>query len=353
MRYCFFTTGNWEGNASLVRVRELGREMIERGVEVSYVVDDIPYNHANINVHPKAQVAFVERPDHRGQFKRRRAALASLRPDLVHVLNPYVKAILSLAFTRWRLVIDWDEWPARRARRGLEGLTEWWMGRWMRRRASLVVVASRYMHNDLKTRLGIDSVYIPYATYLRPQADGPSPFDRPTAVYMGNLYDSYDHDVIFEAARLLKARGLTPPIRIMGNGPEEQKWRAFVAEHGLDNVALPGFVSGEALWRSLRHAHVLLFPIRPSVVNLSRCPSKTFAYAQARRPVVTSRVGEIEAVLSDRAQYVDCTPQAFADAIERAVGAPALPDVDYEVERHNWSARTDDLLRALDHAPRA
>jgi hypothetical protein len=83
------------------------------------------------------------------------------------------------------------------------------------------------------------------------------------------------------------------------------------------------------------------------MVNLCRCPSKTFAYAQARRPVITNRVGEIEAVLKDRAEYIDCTPEAFADAIERAMRRRTLDDVDYGVEQHNWSSRTDDLLEAL------
>jgi hypothetical protein len=93
---------------------------------------------------------------------------------------------------------------------------------------------------------------------------------------------------------------------------------------------------------------VLLFPIRENILNLCRCPSKTFAYAQARRPVITNRVGEIPLVLEDKAQHVDCTAEAFADAIESAMKTVPLSDVDYGVERHNWSARTDELLGALD-----
>ena len=218
----------------------------------------------------------------------------------------------------------------------------------MRRRAAVVLVASRYLQDQLRTRFGIDSVYIPYASYLQPQVDGPSPFAVPTVVYMGNLFAAYDHDLIFDAARILKARGQAPPIKLLGHGPDEAVWRDYAKQHGLDNLNMAGFVRGEELWRNLRHAHVLLFPIRPTMTNLCRCPSKTFAYAQARRPVITNRVGEIEAVLGDRAEYVDCTPEAFADAIARAMESQALPDVNYHVEEHNWSARTEDLLKALE-----
>src|SRR5688500_19426311 len=105
MRYCFFTTGDWEANASLVRVRELGREMIARGIAVTNVVDDVPYNRAKLGVDPNAEVIYVPEPAARGQFKRRRAAIGDARPDFVHVLNPYIKALATLRGTRWPLVI--------------------------------------------------------------------------------------------------------------------------------------------------------------------------------------------------------------------------------------------------------
>jgi hypothetical protein len=86
--------------------------------------------------------------------------------------------------------------------------------------------------------------------------------------------------------------------------------------------------------------------MRPSITNLARCPAKTYAYAQARRPVLTNRTGEIPHVLGDPATYLDLTPDAFATAIDHALSQP-LPDVDYHIEHHNWSARADALLNAL------
>jgi glycosyltransferase involved in cell wall biosynthesis len=163
---------------------------------------------------------------------------------------------------------------------------------------------------------------------------------------MGNLYPLYDHDLLFEAARILKGRGKQPKIAILGGGPDLEKWRAFVREHGLSNVTVAGFVSGESLWRHLRHAHVLLLPIRTNILNLCRCPSKTFAYAQSRRPIIANRVGEVAELLRDRAIYVDQTPQAFADAIDRAMSEPQ-PDVEYDLHDPTWKSRTDDLLKLL------
>jgi glycosyltransferase involved in cell wall biosynthesis len=208
-------------------------------------------------------------------------------------------------------------------------------------------VASRYLQREFENRFGLESAYIPYAAYLETRTDGPSPFPEPTAVYMGNFYPAYDHDLLFEAALQLRSRGKTPSIMLLGGGPDLERWREFVNQKELSNMHLPGFVGGENLWRRLRHAHVLLFPIRQNLLNLCRCPSKTFAYAQARRPIIANAVGEVAEVLKEKATYVDATAEAFAAAIEQAFSEPRLADVDYGIEQHTWSERTDRLLSVL------
>jgi glycosyltransferase involved in cell wall biosynthesis len=277
----------------------------------------------------------------------RRNLLKKISPDYVHVLNPFIKAYSALRYSGQKIVGDWDEWPAHRNLPLPRLIMEKFLDRWLRKRSQRLVVASKYLQQQFKQRFNLDAAYIPYATYLQPWGDGNTPFAEPTAVYMGNLYPAYDHDLLFEAARLLKARGRAPRIAILGAGPDTEKWCAFVAAHGLTNVSVPGFVSGELLWRHLRHAHVLLFPIRENLLNLCRCPSKTFAYAQSRRPTIANRVGEVAQVLGDRGIYVDCTSEAFADAIDAAMSAPARPDINYRIEDQNWSARTDALLKTI------
>ena len=346
MRYVFFSTGSWEKNASMVRLRELGREMIARGVEVCYAVDDVPFNREKIDLDPRATVVYSPVKGPLRAIWARRRTIRELRPDYVHVLNPAPKSGAGLWGSRWRVVGDWDEWhrmadfnPARKA-------VERYLDHWLRRRASLVVVCSRYLQNQFKSLFNQDSLYLPYATYLPSYPPTTSPFAEPTLVYMGNLYPSYDHDLIREAAVRLKARGLTPPLLIMGGGPDLEKWRAVIKEKNLTNVSLPGFLSGDELWRRLRHAHALLFPIRDTILNRARCPSKTFAYAQARRPVITNRVGEVPEVLGERARYVEISAEGFERAMEEAM-RERRDDIDYNVEAHNWGARAQTLIDAL------
>lgn len=346
MHYCFFSTGSWENNASMVRLRELGKELIARGVDVTYAVDDLPFNRAKLGVDPKANLVFTTRLGKLAQWRARRKTLRHLKPDFVHVLNPAPKSMAGLWGTRHRVIGDWDEWPVMRPHALGRRLLERYLDRWLRNRAVLNVVASRYMQQEFARRYGVEALYLPYAAYLPEQPATTSPFTAPTFVYMGNLYPNYDHDLLFEAAVKLKEAGKTPPILFLGHGPDIEKWRTFVKEHALANVDVPGYTTGVELWRRLRHAHVLLFPIRDNILNVARCPSKTFAYAQARRPVITNRVGEIPEVLGEKAIYVEPTPAAFAQAIASEAELNQ-PDVDYGVEAHNWGARAQTLLDAL------
>ena len=349
MHYCFFTIGTWQGNASMVRMRELGSEFIARGHRVTYLADDVPLNREKLNVSPKAEVVYTTDPSSISQITTRRKLLKQINPDFVHVLNPSFKAWLALAGLNVKVVGDWDEWPARREQLAWHRrMREKFLDRWLRNRSVLVVVASRYLQREFKQLFDLDAAYIPYATYLQQSPDGESPHAGPTAVYMGSFYPIYDHDLLLEAARILKDRGQSPHITLVGDGEDMPKMREFVDRNALTNVHLVGYQSGDDLWRHLRHARLLLFPIRETLLNLCRCPSKTFAYVQAKRPVIANKVGEVAEVLGDRGIYVEPTGQAFADAIERAMSATETErDVEYDLTTLTWSARADALLNEL------
>lgn len=357
IRYCFLTSGSWTRNASAFRLRELGSALCEEGFDVGYIVDDRPEHREGLGLHPDAWVGYVAGAESPAQLIERRRALRRVRPDVVHVLNPLPKLCLALAGTRYVVVGDWDEWPSQRPHGPARRLLELHLDRWLRRRAAMTVVASRHLQDRFRELHSLNSLYLPYATLRNPYDDGESPFEAPTGVYMGNLYPAYDHDLLFEAAALLAKRGARPRLQILGGGPDLERWRRFVADRGLSNLDVVGYVEGAELWRRLRHAHVLLLPIRETTLNLARCPMKTYSYAQARRPVIANAVGEVVSVLGAAAEYVEATPEALAAAIAHAFAVESLPDVDYGVQDHTWSRRARTLAVALnsgvlpDHGP--
>ena len=57
-------------------------------------------------------------------------------------------------------------------------------------------------------------------------------------------------------------------------------------------------------------------------------------------------------MLGEKPMWIDSTPHAFADAIERLMSQD-LPDVDYHLEQHSWADRAEKLLRAIQQCPQA
>lgn len=353
MHYCLLTTGNWRGNASTVRLREFGAELAKRpGVSVSFVLDDTPTNREDAGALHGITLAYVPRTT-RHEFAERRRQIRRLAPDYVHVLNPHPRAFLALAGTRVPVVGDWDEWPAMRPYTLPRKLGERFLDRWLRRRSTVHVVCSRYLEREFRARFGLQAHYIPYATYLQNVEEGPSPFHAPTCVYLGNLYPAYDHDLVIHAMKQLWAATPDITLEVIGDGPDGDRWRSYVADEKLGNVTMLGYLTGQPLWNRLRHATCLLFPIRDTLLNRARCPSKTFAYMQARRPIITNRVGEVAEALGEKAIYVDPTPEGFAARISRVCSQGTFADIDYGIESFTWARRTDDLLAALGTASRA
>src|SRR4051812_27047495 len=97
MHLCFLTYGPWRGNAGLLRPRGLGAALIERGVEVTYVIDDVPENRAGgLDLHEDARIAWVPRSRSPAQLATRRRVLARVAPDVLHVLNPHAKTLAAV-----------------------------------------------------------------------------------------------------------------------------------------------------------------------------------------------------------------------------------------------------------------
>lgn len=348
MRYLFVTTGDLEKNASFVRLRELGRALSGLGLDVQFLVDPTEWNQTLVGLLDFGTVHLLSSGGRLAQLFERRNAIRRIRPDTVHILNPQPFNCLAVAASRVPVVVDWDELLSSRSglksRRYLSLLCE----AYGRRKATFTVVASRHQQTVFRDRYGVESLYLPYACYLPTSASGANPFSEPTAVYLGNFYPDFDHDLIIDAWRVLKqADDVVPRLELIGDGADRTAVQLRAGSLGLgDRISLPGYLTGQNLWNRLVHAHVLLFPIRDTIGNRMRCPSKTFAYMQARRSIITNRVGEVAEALGDQAHYVEPTAEGFAAAVRDAFSSPAKT-VDYALARHTWTARAETLLNTV------
>ncbi|MFM8190316.1 MAG: glycosyltransferase family 4 protein [Pirellula sp.] len=276
------------------------------------------------------------------------AILKEFGPDFVHMLNPKEKAfLLASTFPKTRFVFDWEDWTTFMDKPGPVRWYKSWRDRWLVQRADLVISASQWLSQYILEHFGRDSLYLPYACLERQFPAPTHRLEQPIAIGMGSMHAGWDHDLLVEAAGVLKNRDQECLIRWIGSGPELELCRRRAVELGLRKFQFPGYLDWDLMLSELREAHCLVFPIRNKPLNLARCPFKCFQFAQAGRPVIASDVGEVRAILGDKAIYVEPTPEGLADAILNIMQQPRRPDVDYDLSNHRWEHRAESLSARL------
>lgn len=170
----------------------------------------------------------------------------------------------------------------------------------------------------------------PIGTWLdRVPKVGPEAWQGRRVVFIGHLVERMGVDTMVDALRILHERGVRIEADIAGRGPLEQELRAKASAVGLDgSLTFHGFISDHRkLEELLSHGAVALAPYSTRVESFTRFadPSKLKSYLGAGLPMLLTDVPPNAAELEREAgaQVVEDTPEAFADAIEAILEAPA------------------------------
>jgi glycosyltransferase involved in cell wall biosynthesis len=274
--------------------------------------------------------------------------LNEFKPDLVHMLNPKEKAmLLAIAFPKTRFVFDWEDWTTFIEKRTAMRWYKLARDRWLVKRANLIVCASRWLTSYIKEQYGKAALYLPYACLPRvfPKPDDLS--KTPVAIGMGSLHPGWDHDLLIEAAGVLKQKGIEHPIRWVGAGTQLDACRERINQLGLSRFEFPGYLDWDSMLKELTSAHCLVFPIRNKPLNLARCPFKCYQFAQSGRPVITSDVGEVRSILGAHARYVEPTAEAIAQELHQVMTTPRQLEVPYDLSEQVWEKRAATLSEHL------
>jgi glycosyltransferase involved in cell wall biosynthesis len=274
--------------------------------------------------------------------------ITKTRPTLVHMLNPREKAVLLAGRLRTqRFIFDWEDWDAFSASRSLTSYRKRLRDRFLVTRADFVVTASAWLRDYIRNKYGVTGLYLPYAILPREFPELTNLPSEKIAVGMGTLHPWWDHDLLIEACAYLARSGREPQVKWIGDGPDANRAKAKAKNLGLKRFSFAGFLEWEEMLREIQSAHTLVFPIRRKPLNLARCPFKCYQFAQARRPVITSDVGEVKSILGDLAEYVEPEPDVLGESIHRALSRPRQPDVPYDLSKHSWAERAATLHKFL------
>jgi glycosyltransferase involved in cell wall biosynthesis len=206
---------------------------------------------------------------------------------------------------------------------------------------------------SLKERLGEKAVLIPNGVCSRESRQAESArvrarYGAPIVGYLGAFEYFVDFSIVLEAARNL--RDVT--FLLVGAGRELHAVRRRVEQEGLTNVVLPGPTPHDRAFDYLDAMDICLIPFHRAPVGDASCPLKFFEYAGARRPIISTPIGEVQRIGKDFVTFVEDggeLQEAIVDLLRSPHKRVALADQGYTIvqQRYNWSALTDEFIALI------
>jgi glycosyltransferase involved in cell wall biosynthesis len=336
------------------------------GVPVSVLVPDVAENRDFLGDKPHIEAHFYKPGSALSDVRRKARVLGSGNWSAVWVVGVGLRSLLVRGWwaNRVPIIKDFDEFPSMIESFGPARKSYLrWIEKKMIAQADAFTCASAFLERAVRHRrpgVGDKLLRLPVAISedehrVDPQlvarlraADG----ERPVLLYIGTLSRFYEDqiDEIIRLARLLRRRGSKAIVRILGGGPDTEyfQMKARVGEAG-DSLQFSGHVKREDLASHMDAARVLLFPFAANPFNLSRCPTKAFHYAAAKRPVVTNRTGEVAALFGNAAWYYpENDVEALANCCTAALNYRDRFDNGIALATLTWRARAQTFAGWLD-----
>lgn len=198
----------------------------------------------------------------------------------------------------------------------VEGVQRWAYARLLER-SDLITVISHELRDEVRKMVGESppAVIVPNGVdteLFELQRDPEKGLrDPPVVGFVGSFEYFIDFELILDAASAL------PDVRflLVGDGREYEYVERQCAERGLDNLELPGLVESEEVPEYIRGMDICLNTFERVPLAHSAVPLKLFEYLSQGRPVVSTRINEVQRIDEDFLYYAD-TQRELVDAIE-------------------------------------
>jgi len=148
--------------------------------------------------------------------------------------------------------------------------------------------------------------------------------DRISFAFVGRLVREKGIDVLLEAAHILREKGRSFEVFLIGDGPERPKLQRIITRDRLESVVqVTGFLTGPALTQALQKVHVVVMPsVWEETAGLA-------AIEQMMRGklVIASDIGGLGEIVSDSGLKVrPGDAQGLAQVMCSVLEQPALID---------------------------
>ncbi|MEP7326778.1 MAG: glycosyltransferase [Gemmatimonadota bacterium] len=202
------------------------------------------------------------------------------------------------------------------------------MARPVFRRAGRVTTVSRFLAADIGQLLKGDSgnlVPLPMpvdVAHFRQGLAVPKT-TPPLILYAGNLVPSKGVDALIRAYALLRGRGLTCSLRILGEGPERQALERLARDLGAPDVSWSDFVPQGEMPAEYGRSTITVLPTRGDAEGLGLTLVEALLAGSA---VAGTRAGGIPEIIEDGVTglLMPYEPEGMAESLGRLLADPPL-----------------------------
>lgn len=363
MKIAFVTFGNFDEHSTLKRATGMASPLIARGCEVYLLLERGKANEEKVALEcPDAQIVWHDRGGNALQERRQKQRnLNALAPDVVWICGVGLRNWMTRPDKACLLLADHSELYSHVSsgiiRRSFYSALEWgycfaFDGH---------ICASRYLFEFYEKRINKIRKnpllhYSPYANHdevVQPRenvnSSGVNSYDgKRTILYMGSFWSNYGFWEMLQAVKRLREVRDDFVFVMIGRGPEMASGQAWIESQGLgETILMPGYVDDADLKDYFSIAHMFLCPLRNTIQDCARCPSKLFMYLPFMRPILTCEIGEAKELFGEKGYYfepgnVESMAQGIKDILDMSPAnyLERLPNP----EGHSYKARCDRFL---------
>jgi glycosyltransferase involved in cell wall biosynthesis len=169
---------------------------------------------------------------------------------------------------------------------------------------------------------------------------------RPVVGFLGSFEYFIDFDLILDAAQRLPE----VDFLLVGKGRDYEAVARAVSDRGLGNVQLAGGVPHSEVFRQIDRMDICLNIFRKIPVSERACPIKLFEYAAMCKPIISTRLAELEHVDKNFLYYADTADEAVVrvrEILADPSAALARADVGYRhvMNHYTWEQIAADFER--------
>lgn len=171
---------------------------------------------------------------------------------------------------------------------------------------------------------------------------------RPIIGFIGSFEYFIDFDLILSAAECLHYY----TFLMVGTGREFKQVQEVVRSKGLKNVILTGGVPHREAMRYIKAMDVCLNIFKKIPISHNACPIKLFEYLALRKPVISTRLNELQYIDTGFLFYAD-NPEELEKSIENILSNPDIVAQSVEKgyklveQKYQWKVIVEDLLRLI------